>query len=52
MKFYEVQQKVASARWAHMAFFKTKKSAEKWAAGFNTEVEVYPVRVVEREFLG
>lgn len=51
MKFYELQQLGGGARWYRIAFLKTKKEAEKYESLFNTKTEVYPTRIVEREFV-
>ena len=52
MKFYEVQQRDGSGRWNTVGYFKTKSAAEDYMGEFNTKVEVYPIRIVERTFIG
>jgi len=49
--FYEVQQKTGH-NWSGVGFFRTKKAAEEYMKTFNTKTVVYPIRVIEREFLG
>ena len=50
-QFYELQEWAGgSARWNHIAFFKTRKAAEKHGKEFNIGVEVATIRVVEKEF--
>ena len=46
-KFYQVVQGHGSI----VGFFKEKSNAEKYMKQFNTRVEIYPVSVIEREFL-
>tara|TARA_Y100000593_G_C4243580_1_gene303486 strand:+ start:88 stop:279 length:192 start_codon:yes stop_codon:yes gene_type:complete len=50
-KFYEVQQLINNGHWSHVGFLKTKSEARKYMELFNTNVTVYPVKIVEREFL-
>ena len=52
MKFYEVQQRDGSGRWNTVGYFKTRLAAEDYMEEFNTKVEVYPIRIVERTFIG
>ena len=50
-KFYELQEWAGGiAKWNHIAFFKTRKAADKHGKEFNVGVEVATIRVIEREF--
>jgi hypothetical protein len=51
MKIYEVQQKL-SGSWTKVCLLETKEAAQKYAESINTKVEIYPVRIIEREVLG
>ncbi|MAH49785.1 hypothetical protein CMI37_28430 [Candidatus Pacearchaeota archaeon] len=49
-KFYEVRQMVGS-RWTSVGCFLFRANAKNYKRKFNTKVQVYPIEVVEREFL-
>ena len=49
MKFYEVKQRSNNFD-IHLAYFREKVEAEKYAALYNTKVVVYPIKIVEHEF--
>ena len=50
MKFYEVKEQLNNLHWRHIAYFKKKEDAEKYAQLHNTRVVVYPCRIKECEF--
>lgn len=49
--FYSVRQKNNSGTWKIIGYFKTVENAEKYVDKFNTLTDVYPVKIVECEFL-
>jgi uncharacterized protein YbdZ (MbtH family) len=50
VKIYEVQQKL-SGSWTRVCLLETKEAAQKYVESINTKVEIYPVRITEREVL-
>ena len=50
MKFYEVQEQLNNLHWRHIAYFKKKEDAEKYAQLHTTRVVVYPCSIKECEF--
>lgn len=50
-KFYEAIQVTGGGHLRTIGFFKKKSNAEKYLKEFNTKVEVYPVKILERGFL-
>ena len=50
MKFYEVKQQMNNLQWLSLAFLKTKEEAKKYESLYNTNVVVYPTKIVEHEF--
>ena len=49
MKFYEVKQQSNNFD-VHLAYFRKKVDAERYAELYNTKVMLYPTKIVEHKF--
>ena len=50
MKFYELKQQMNNLQWHSLGFFKKREEAEIAENQYNTNVVVYPTRIVEHNF--
>jgi len=50
MKFYELKQQMNNLHWNSLGFFKKREDAELAEVQYNTNVVVYPTKIVEHKF--